>query len=90
MRKFQFLLFVLRRSYICYYLNCMTVPLIAKLHVCGFSKKSLKLITSYLTNRWQRTKLNTSLGKWIEMQEYHRDLHFDHFRLISILTNYFS
>ena len=26
MRKFQFLLFVLKRSYICYYIICMTVP----------------------------------------------------------------
>ena len=28
MRKFQCLLFVLKRSYICYYIICMTVPLI--------------------------------------------------------------
>ena len=27
MRKFQCLLFVLKRSYICYYIICMTVPL---------------------------------------------------------------
>ena len=27
MRKFQCLLFVLKRSYICYYVICMTVPL---------------------------------------------------------------
>ena len=27
MRKFQFLLFVLKQSYICYYIICMTVPL---------------------------------------------------------------
>ena len=32
---------------------------IAKLHVYGFSRESLKLIKSHLTNRWQRTKLNT-------------------------------
>ena len=32
---------------------------VAKFHVYGFSKESLKLINSYLTNRWQRTKLNT-------------------------------
>ena len=37
--------------------------LIAKLHVYGFSKESLKLIKSYLTNRWQRTKLNTGFTK---------------------------
>ena len=41
--------------------------LIAKLHVYGFSKGSLKLITSYLTNRWQRTKLNTGFSKWTEI-----------------------
>ena len=28
MRKFQYLLFVLKQSYICYYIICMTVPLI--------------------------------------------------------------
>ena len=41
--------------------------LIAKLHVYGFSKVSLKLIKSYLTNRWKRTKLNTSFSKWTEI-----------------------
>ena len=37
--------------------------LIAKLHVYGFSKESLKVIKSYLTNRWKRTKLNTGFSK---------------------------
>ena len=32
--------------------------LIAKLHVYGLSKESLKLIKSYLSKRWQRTKVN--------------------------------
>ena len=32
--------------------------LIAKLYDSGFSKESLKLIKSYLSNRWQRTKVN--------------------------------
>ena len=41
--------------------------LIAKLHVYGFSKESLKLIKSYLTNRWERTKLNTGFSKWTEI-----------------------
>ena len=41
--------------------------LFAKLHVYGFSKESLKLIKSYLTNRWQRTKLNPSFSKWTEI-----------------------
>ena len=30
MQKFQCLLFMLKRSYICYYIICMTVPLISK------------------------------------------------------------
>ena len=38
--------------------------IIAILHVYGFPKESLKLIKSYLTNRLQRTKLNTGFGKW--------------------------
>ena len=37
--------------------------LFAELYVYGFSKESLKLIKSYLTNRWQRTKLNTGFSK---------------------------
>ena len=31
MRTFQCLIFVLKRSYICYYIICVTVPLIAKM-----------------------------------------------------------
>ena len=41
--------------------------LIAKLHVYSFSKEPLKLIKSYLTIRWRRTKLNTGLSKWTEI-----------------------
>ena len=41
--------------------------LVAKFHVYVFSKESLKLINSYLTNRWQRTKLNTGFSKWAEI-----------------------
>ena len=37
--------------------------LIAKLHVYSFSEESLKLIKSYLTNRWQRTNLDTRFHK---------------------------
>ena len=32
--------------------------LIAKVHAYGFSKKALILVKSYLSNRWQRTKIN--------------------------------
>ena len=38
--------------------------LIAKLGVYGFDTESLKLIKSYLTNRLQRTKVNTSFSGW--------------------------
>ena len=38
--------------------------LIAKLHTYGFSEESLKLIKSFLTNRWQRTKVNISFSSW--------------------------
>ena len=33
--------------------------LIAKLHAHGFEYITLKLIKSYLSKRWQRTKVNT-------------------------------
>ena len=41
--------------------------LIAKLYAYGFDKTSLKLIKSYLTNRWQRTKINNSYSSWTEI-----------------------
>ena len=41
--------------------------LIAKLHAYGFTRESLKLIKSYLTNRWQRTKVNTNFSSWSEL-----------------------
>ena len=36
--------------------------LLAKLHAYGFTNKSLRSIKSYLTNPWQRTKVNTSFS----------------------------
>ena len=39
--------------------------LIAKLHVYGFSKSALMLSKSYLSNKWQRTKINYSYSSWI-------------------------
>ena len=36
--------------------------LIAKLYACGFSKDALKLINSYMSDRWQRTKIDKSLA----------------------------
>ena len=41
--------------------------MIAKLHAYGFSEESLQLIKSYLTNRWQRTKVNASFSDWTEL-----------------------
>ena len=38
--------------------------LIAKLYAYGFSKDALKLIHSYLSDRWQRTKINKSFSSW--------------------------
>ena len=36
--------------------------LIAKLHAYGFSKDALKLIFSYISECWQRTKINKSFS----------------------------
>ena len=40
--------------------------LIPKLHAYGFGKESLMLLLSYLSNRWQRTKINTSFSSSTE------------------------
>ena len=34
--------------------------LIAKLHAYVFSKQALKILFSYMSDRWQRTKINKS------------------------------
>ena len=41
--------------------------MIAKLHAYGLDKDALKLIKSYLSNRWQRTKINLSFSSWSEL-----------------------
>ena len=38
--------------------------LIAKLHAYGFSIKALELVSSYLSNRWHRTKINGTFSSW--------------------------
>ena len=38
--------------------------LIAKLHAYGSDKMSLRLLKSCLSDRWQRTKFNTSYSSW--------------------------
>ena len=40
--------------------------LLVKLHAYGFSSSALRLIYSYLTNRKQRTKINSSYSSWEE------------------------
>ena len=41
--------------------------LITKLHAYGFTIDAIDLILDYLTDRWQRTKMNTSLSTWVEL-----------------------
>ena len=41
--------------------------LLAKLHAYGMNIKSVGLIKNYLSNRWQRTKVNTSFSSWSEL-----------------------
>ena len=41
--------------------------LIAKLHAYGFNKSNLKLIFSYLNNRWHRTKINQNFSSCEEL-----------------------
>ena len=41
--------------------------LIAKLHACGFTNPALKMVYSYLKNRWHRTKINTIFSTWKEL-----------------------
>ena len=41
--------------------------LIAKLGAYGFDTAPLKLISSYLTNHFQRTKVNTSFNIWSKL-----------------------
>ena len=58
---------------------------IAMLNAYGFSNDSLKLLYSYLNNRWHRTKINQNLvhGKnWVK--EFLKGLSLDLFYLIYI------
>ena len=41
--------------------------LIAKLHACDFSKNVLKLLLSYISDRWQRTKILV-LSSWSKLR----------------------
>ena len=41
--------------------------LIAKLHAYGFQHDALKLLRSYFSKRWHRTKVNKSFSSWEEL-----------------------
>ena len=43
--------------------------LIAKLSTYGFEHDALKLIYSYITNRWYRTKINSAFSSWEELTQ---------------------
>ena len=41
--------------------------LLAKLHAYGFDKNALRMINSYLSDRWQRIKINTAFSTWSQL-----------------------
>lgn len=41
--------------------------LIAKLEAYGFGDSALELVQNYLSDRWQRTKVNTSFSSWRQL-----------------------
>ena len=41
--------------------------LIAKLQTYGFSMHALKVLLSYLQDRWQRVKINTTFSSWSQL-----------------------
>ena len=48
--------------------DCLSYELLlAELHAYGFSISALRLIYSYLANRKQRTKINSSYSSWEEI-----------------------
>lgn len=41
--------------------------LVAKLEAYGFDNTALHIVLDYLSDRWQRTKVNTSFSDWVEL-----------------------
>ena len=41
--------------------------LIAKLEACGFDNNALAIVLSYLSDRWQRSKIHTTFSTWSEI-----------------------
>ena len=49
-------------------LDCLLHDLLtSKLRACGFDMPSLKLVSSYLSNRKQRVKINDNFSSWEEI-----------------------
>ena len=42
--------------------------LIAKLHTYGIGKEDLTLIASYLSDRWQKVKINDTFSTWYALK----------------------
>ena len=59
--------------------------LLAKLHAVA-----LEVLLSYLQNRWQRVKINTTFSSWTHLlQEFHRDQFFVPYCLIFTTMTHF-
>ena len=43
--------------------------IIAKLHAYSFSTDALEVLSSYLQDRWQRVKINTTFSSWTQLLE---------------------
>ena len=42
--------------------------MLAKLDAYGFSRDALETISDYLSNRWQRTRINSTFSEWSELK----------------------
>ena len=71
MRKFPCLLFVLKRWYICYYVICMTAPVIFSLNL-----KSVDQISIYFTaSELKKSFLKGSRYLYISPSEWYEVIH---------------
>ena len=39
----------------------------AKLHAYGFEKSALSIVSDYLSDRWQRVKIDSSFSSWTQL-----------------------
>ena len=63
MQKFQCLLFVLKRSYMCYYIICITVPLLKKIRLILEEKGKSKAKMMQLIPKLCHYRINLITGK---------------------------